>query len=789
MRSRLFRPAFHLAFGTALGLFGLTGCQAFLDSRQQHNLPSDTGTVSLQGLATGASIRRNAQGMPLIESSSFHDTLFALGYVHASDRLSQMIGMRLLAEGRLAEMAGPDALDMDRLLRTVNLRRSADQLYQSASPRLKKIFAVYARGVNAYLFRYRDHLPADLTESGYKPAYWTAQDSVLLFCLLNFGMTVNLQEEIAALVLAQKVGADTLAWLTPTYPDEPLPFEEAAKLSAIRGPIQGLSALHAATRQLPKRGVLGGTPASNWAIAPALSRSGKSLLANAIDGPQAQSSLWHFVQIRSPKYSLAGVSIAGVPMLHAGFNGKLAWAMSAVPGDSQDVFVEQIKTAGDGLLYLADGKWLPARKRQETFFIKGQRPIRERVFETRHGPLLNSVLGERAHPLQPLQIASGYGLALQSAALDGAALDSEQSLDGFFALSRAQSVEQAFEATRTISAMALNLVFADAEQIGWQMTGRFPNRRAGIGLLPSPGWDGQYDWDGFADPMLYPYDQDPAQGWLGTAQQRTVDRGYGMQLSNSWQAPERAERIGELAGRGKHDTPSMLAMQSDRKSLLVGKLQSMLSAPGMQQPLQQAMDALPAASRGNARQALRRLLAFDGRLNATSGEAALYAAFLDESARQTFLDELGPQGSPAWNALEDSATLSYSAQVDHLLGRDDSPFWNDVGSAQQEDKPTILARSLAAAVTLAESRQGRASQTDNWAETLDNGVLASMRIVVDFGRAEPMRVLSRIGQSDHPVSQHATDAGHTGHYLSVPFQSQNLEQIYGGTRLRILPAK
>jgi len=782
MRSRLFRPSFHLVVGATLGLFGLTGCQSFLDSHQ-HNLPPDTGTVSLQGIAVGASIRRNAQGMPLIETSSFHDALFALGYVHASDRLSQMIGMRLLAEGRLAEMAGPDALDMDRLLRSVNLRRSADQLYQSASPRLKKIFAVYARGVNAYLFRYRDHLPADLAESGYKPAYWTAQDSVLIFCLLNFGMTVNLQEEIAALVLAQKVGADTLAWLTPTYPDEPLPFEEAAKLSAIHGQIQGLSAISAATRQLAKRGVLGGTTASNWAIAPALSRSGKSLLTNAIDGPQAPLSLWHSVQIRSPKYSVAGVSIAGVPAVLAGFNGKLAWGMSAVMGDSQDLFVEQIKTAGDGLLFLADGKWLPARKRHETFFIKGQRPIRERVFETRHGPLLNSALGERAQPRQPLQIASGYGLALQSAALD-----EDQSLDGFFALSRAQSVDQAFEATRTISAMALNLVFADAQQIGWQITGRFPNRRAGIGLLPSPGWDSQYDWDGYADSMLYPYDQDPTQGWLGTAQQRTVAQGYGMQLSNSWQGPERAERIAELAGRGKHDTPSMLAMQSDRKSLLAGKLQTMLSAPGMQQPLQQAINALPGASRGNARKALRRLLAFDGQLNATSGDAALYAAFLDESARQTFLDELGPEESPAWIALVDSAKLSYSAQVDHLLGRDDSPFWNDLRTAQQEDKPTILARSLAAAVTLAESRQGSANPPDNRAETLDNGSLASMRIVVDFGRAEPMIGLSRTGQT----SQHTTDgidAGNTGHYLSVPFQSQNLEQVYGSKRLRLLPGK
>ena len=113
---------------------------------------------------------------------------------------------------------------------------------------------------------------------------------------------------------------------------------------------------------------------------------------------------------------------------------------------------------------------------------------------------------------------------------------------------RAQNAEKASDASREIRAIALNLVFADASNIGWQVTGRYPNRREGEGLLPSPGWEGRYDWDGYADPMLHPYDQDPAQGWLGTANQRVIPHGYGMQLSNSWSAPERGERLAELAG-------------------------------------------------------------------------------------------------------------------------------------------------------------------------------------------------------------------------------------------------
>ena len=845
MGSRFFRRSFFVAAATALlsGTF-LTGCQSFLNSRYADSVPPDQGIVRMQGLAQSVVVRRNSLGMPLIETSTFHDALFALGYVHASDRISQMVGMRLLAEGRLAEMSGPGVLEIDRFMRTVNLRKSADVLYKNASPRMKQFFEVYARGVNAYLFRYKDKLPMDLAASGYRPPYWKPEDSVLVFCLLNFGLSVNLKEELAALTLADKVGSDKLAWLLPTYPDEPLPFDEAEKLRGLKltGQIPGLAAIDRAASQVQDLNMLGIAASNNWAIAPQRSRSGKSLLANDTHLPLSMPSIWNFVQIRSPKFQAAGVSIAGVPAVVAGFNGKVAWGMTMVMGDNQDLFLEQVKRQNNRLYYLADGKWQPALERQETFFIKGQRPIRETIYETRHGPLLNSVLGERKHPLQPLPLSSGYGLALQTAQFE-----SDRTLDAFFDLSRAQSVDQAFEATREIRAIALNMVFADAQHIAWQVTGRFPNRKQGLGLLPSPGWDGAYDWDGYADPMLHPYDQDPQQGWLGTANQRTVPRGYGMQLSNSWFYPERAERIAQLAGAGKHDMRSMIAMQYDQTTPFAAKLQAMFEAPGMAQPLQKAIDALPADQRGKAREAYSRLMAFDGRMSATSADAALYSAFLYESARQTFLDKLGPEDGPAWKAFVDIANDSYSAQADHLLGREDSPFWNDTRTAQQEDKPAILARSLAASVSLLEARLGAdrkgwqwgklhtytwtsdatkmapylsASERSsinaissylnrgpypaggdhgtlnvaayNWGKDFDTWLIPAMRIIVDFGREEPMIGLNSSGQSGNPASPHYADginAWLKAGYLTFPFQQQNIDKVYGTRRLLLTPGK
>ncbi|MFQ6555358.1 penicillin acylase family protein [Pseudomonas sp. Lb2C1-1] len=795
-------------------VLGLSGCQTW---NAQDTVPPTSGVQPLKGLAQNVSVRRNATGMPLIESNSFHDALFTLGYVHASDRITQMVTLRLLAQGRLAEMSGAERLDVDRYMRAVNLKKNADELYKASSPRLKRFFEVYARGVNAYLFRYRDKLPSDLAATGYKPEYWKPEDSALMFCLLNFSQSANLPEEIASLVLTQTVTNDKLAWLNPSYPDEPLPVAEADKLQGLRlnGQIPGLNEISKATSQLAGLNLLSAASSSNWAIAPQRSRSGKSLLASDSHGPLGMPGLWSPVQIRAPKYQAAGVSVAGIPMILAGFNGKVAWSMTSVLGDNQDLFLEKIRRQGNSLSYEVNGKWQPAIVRNETYFIKGQRPIREAVFETRHGPLLNSAQGPA--------MANGFGLALQTPNLSD-----DKTLDAFFDLSRAQNVEKASDASREIRAMAVNLVFADASHIGWQVTGRYPNRREGEGLLPSPGWDGRYDWDGYADPMLHPYDQDPAQGWLGTANQRVIPHGYGMQLSNSWAAPERGERMAELAGAGKHDTRSLTAMQYDQGTTFAAKLKKVFEAPGMAQPLKQAIEALPVADRAKAHEAYTRLMAFDGRLSPTSTDAAIYELFLQESMKQIFLDELGPDSSPAWQALVANGQLSYSAQADHLLGREDSPFWDDVRTPQKEDKAVILARSLAATIGAGESQLGGDHKAWQWgklhryawknssgqivrgplpaggdASTLNTAAFAggqdfnttlapAMRFIVDFGQPEPLMIQDGAGQSGNPVSPNyanGIDPWIKGQYQSLPLQSQNFDRAYGKTRLTLVPGK
>ena len=98
MLARALRPTAYLSLAAVLtAVVALSGCQSFLNSRYHDSVHPDQGVVRVKGLAQGVVVRRNQLGMPLIETATFHDALFALGYVHASDRLSQMVSLRLMA--------------------------------------------------------------------------------------------------------------------------------------------------------------------------------------------------------------------------------------------------------------------------------------------------------------------------------------------------------------------------------------------------------------------------------------------------------------------------------------------------------------------------------------------------------------------------------------------------------------------------------------------------------------------------------------------------------------------
>ena len=200
------------------------------------------------------------------------------------------------------------------------------------------------------------------------------------------------------------------------------------------------------------------------------------------------------------------------------------------------------------------GEWLPVTERKETFRIKGKKPVEATVLETRHGPLLNSALQKLPFPpempVQPLPITSDYGIALSWAVEKTA-----PTFRAFYDAGKARNVAERSLAARAVQAFYLNLVYADRDSIAWQVTGSFPLRGKGKGMLPSPGWTGEYDWTGFLDPESRPSVLDPAEGFIATANNRTVPRDFPHQLTSSWYHPDRRDRIAQVLEKTEQGRP------------------------------------------------------------------------------------------------------------------------------------------------------------------------------------------------------------------------------------------
>ena len=756
-------------------LASVSGCQ-LAELRTGKTVATDSATLSVQGLMQPSHIAKNAAGMPLIETRNVHDLLFTWGYSHASDRLQQMLNLRLFAQGRLAEVHGAPMLNLDRLMRSINLQADAQNLYKNAPKTLQAFFAVYARGINAYIYQTRAALPAEFAKANVMPDYWRAEDSALLFALFSLSQSGNLSEEVLALAFAQHLRGEQSAWLLPIYPDEQIALNQAKKLLTLSQSVLTDSALRGSTLQLVETlnqfsalNTLQAPLASSWVVSPQHSASRRSLLAlNTLHSPQPSTanaagrskpaSLYSWINLHSPQLQVAGLSIAGVPLVISGFNGKIAYSSSAVMADTQDVFIETLRQHNGRLEYFSDQRWHAASQRVETFFVRGQQPVRETLYGTAHGPLLTAL---------PDNKNNGFALALQRARITD-----DNSLIALWELQRSKTVAHATKTLEGLRLLPANILLADAEHIAWQVTGTYPNRRNSTGLFPSAGWDNAVAWEGYADPMLYPYDQDPQHGWLSAANQRLTQPGYGMQLSSSWASPERAQNLALQLAR--KPIAASLATQdpAQQRPWLIAQLQQMLSAADMPAALQQAVQQLPHQQRAAAQQVLAEFLAINPQQPLTKEHMAWLEHFSVQAQTQLFKQEL--QGLPA--SLQQAFALhnrhSYPAWLDHLLGREDSPFWPTASVTKAQFLLDNLLSSRQAASLQRPEAQLQTSQI----------------MLVDFSRTTPLSAASFSSPTDNPNSAYdRVNGGIAGQLFPLPVDNKNINALYGKQRLTLLP--
>ena len=627
----------------------------------QDSLPRLEGEVAAKGLGAAVEVVRDAEGVPHIFAKSEHDAWYAMGYVHAQDRLWQMEFQRRIAQGRLAEFLGERAYDTDRLMRTLGIARTAERIVAKLDAGTLADLKAYAAGVNAFLDA-DPVLPVEFHVFQLKPEPWKPADTMGWLLIMAWDLSSNWRTELARLRFAAKLGRERAAEIIPPYPgDPPVQLPDFKALYAEVSPDAGDLLV-----AFPLYDYAVGS--NNWVVSGARSESGKPLLANDPHLGLQAPALWYFAHVSTPRGNVVGGTLPGVPFVVLGHNDALAWGFTTTLGDTQDLFVERI-AAGDPQSYVSFKGPVRFETRDEVIRV-GSEERRLRVRSTRHGPVISDAV-KNAGEAAP----KGHVLALSWAALS----DDNAMARAGFAINRARNRNEFLSALRDFHAPQQNVVFADREgHIGFIAPGLVPVRRPdneAMGRVPVPGWDMKYDWQGFIPFEKLPVVLDPPNGRIVTANNKITPPGYKPFISVDWFPPYRADRIEELlAARPKHSLDSFARMQADSVSRLAREL------------LPVALAAKPATDAGRRAQAL--LESWKGDMTPSAAAPLVFSAWYRELTRLVYADELGDMFNESW---EMRATFMIAV----MKGERGYERWcDDVKTPARETCPAQAARAF-----------------------------------------------------------------------------------------------
>ncbi len=599
-------------------------------------LPKVRGTIEVDELHGRVRVRRDRWGVPHIEAEELEDLYFAQGYCHGQDRLFQMDFYRRVVEGRVAEIAGEEGLPVDRLMRTLGIRRLAQREASEFDPQLRAHLERFCAGVNAAA-RDARAMPFEMQilRQSFEP--WHPVDILSLGKLLAFGLSTNWERELLRADMLRELGPELTARLDPVYPADN-PVVDQTPFTGEGLPL--VEQIDAVRRSIGLAAEASGS--NNWAVSGERSATGMPLIAGDPHLPPSMPGIWYEVELRHGERFVRGASMPGMPGVYMGQNNDVCWTFTNVMADTQDLFVERI----EGDRYLFEDEWRPLETVREEIVVKGREPVELDVRITHHGPIVNEALGADAG--EPL------ALAWQT-------LSEATAFTGMFELLDIASGPELVAKLEGHTSPASNLIWADRHgSIGYKLIGRLPRRRGGSPDLPKPGWTGEFEWEG-----TVPYDElpeavDPESGFLVTANNRIVGDEYPHHITSEWLDGFRARRIEELIeATEKHDLESFEAIQTDD-----------LSLPG----LEAARRLSRLHPRGQReRSAIERLRSWDGRLDRETVAGTIYQAFLLRLAREVARAAIGDRDlCERWLDRNDNGFTAHSTSPwrwhSHLMG-------------------------------------------------------------------------------------------------------------------------
>ena len=774
----------------------------------EKSFPQIDGELQVAGLDGPVDIYRDSFGIPHIYAASQHDLFFVQGYVHAQDRFWQMDFWRHQGAGRLSELLGEATLDTDKFLRTLGWERVARQELELLDAQSRLILEAYAEGVNAYL---SDHTGTALAleyaflpilNSDYEPAPWTTLNSLTWAKAMAWDLRGNMDTEIDRAMLLKDLSPEQLADLFPPYPADH-PTIVSGQRSAKSGQQSTASGQHnpLSTTHYPLLGVLqtrlsslpfisrgfDGIGSNSWAVSGELTETGMPLLANDPHLSAQMPSIWYEVGLHcAPKTAdcaldVAGFSFAGVPGVVIGHNSRIAWGFTNVGPDVMDLYIEKVNPQNPNQ-YEFQGQWVDMQIVTEEIQLAGGETVEHSVRLTHHGPIITEDYGLETFADDvgvQVDVPENYALAVSWTALEPSCV-----FCAIWQFNTAQNWDDFRSAAQEFVVPAQNLLYADVDgNIGYQMPGNIPIRGAlHDGMLPVPGWTGEYEWSGFIPFDELPFAFNPPEGYIVTANNAVVGPEYPYLITNRWSFGYRAQRIVDMleGATGLMDIPYIQGMQGDNMDLMAAVLLPVL----MDIPLDDA----------DLEGARALLSGWDGQLSMDSAPGALYIAFWRNLLEATFSDDL-PE---FYGVGVDSGAKEI---VRNLVTQPDNAWWDDQSTPETESRDDIFRLAFETAYKEMIDRQGKILEDWSWSDlhtlTFYNQVMSnfpfiknafnrgpyptaggsaivnatgwnpdipyevdwlpSMRMIVDLNDLTNSLTVNTTGQSGHPYHSHYVD--------------------------------
>ena len=718
------------------------------------SLPEYTKTVQLEQLIAPVEIVRDTANVPHIFGKNDHDTLFALGYAHAQDRLWQMTMLRRTAQGRLSELFGEATLPIDMTVRRLAIYSAARQSLSALRPDTLAKLDAYAVGVNARLREINESALGRgapeffMFSNAISP--WTAADSLAIVKLMGIQLSSHLHQEVLRARASLVLEGDRIKDLLPDMPgNSQADLIDFTRLFPDLSPIKTSSAReHSALSPFKPIALAGASNA--WAALPGRSATRGTLLANDPHLELTAPSIWYLARLELSTGGVIGGTIPGLPLVLVGRSAKLGWGLTSSNLDDTDVFIEKLNPL-DPSEYKTPQGYKPFVKKQSIVRIKDKSPVTLEMFCTENGPVLPG-----SHANLETVTPAGHVTSVAWTLLSS----QDTSIEAGFDLMAAQSVQEGLVASRAFVAPSQILTLADSKQIAMRTIGALPKRdprHQSKGRLPSAGWLAQNRWQGVFDPSVNPVFLNPASGVLGHTNNKYTDRSFPEHISFDWGDSQRVQRMTRLLQtREAHTRDSFIEAQLDSVSPTARTLLPLIGGE-----LWYQSQSVPTDSPAGRRQTALDLLAnWNGEMNEHLPEPLIYAAWLRALHKRLIVDELGP--------LHEAFTHAEPLFIERVF-RDvaGAGIWCDVAQSRRQESCAEMSR-LALDDALAElvATYGSEITALRWGEahqaTHDHPVLGDVPILKWF-----VNIRQSTSGGDHTLQRGKTSGTGPNPYLNV----------------------